>query len=297
VKNRLLCVAAAFAAASTFLAAGKAQALPSGPVHSRAGLQFEVASIKECKSTDPRPPSTNSPDRLSLGCWPLWRLISDAYGVFPLGKYDPGDFTPPPIEGPDWINRAGYSIDAKTERPQSAAMMLGPMMQALLEDRFHLRLRREIREVPVYFMSVAKDGLKVEATKEGTCNSVDPTDLAQSFKATSGGKPWCYLPRIARTAEKSVYDVAGVRLGVFFNKIMIPGRPVIDQTGLTAAYDIHLELENLVAGSSPPTGAASDPPGTSIVAAIRKQLGLQLDPGKGPHEFLVVEHVERPSEN
>jgi uncharacterized protein (TIGR03435 family) len=223
-------------------------------------------------------------------------LISDAYGVFPLGKDDPGDFIPPPIEGPAWINRAEYSIDAKTETPQSAAMMLGPMMQALLEDRFQLKLRREIREVPVYFMSIAKDGLKVEATKEGTCNSVDPTDLAQSFKAISGGKPWCNLPKIARTGEKNVYDVAGVRLGVFFNKIMIPGRPVIDQTGLTGAYDIHLELENLV-GSNAPIGAASDPPGTSIAVAIRKQLGLQLDPGKGPHEFLVVDHVKRPSGN
>ena len=257
---------------------------------------FEVASIKECKDGDQAPPSTSSPGRLSLSCWPLSRLISNAYGVFAGGKYDPMDFVPFPVEGPGWINSAKYSIDAKAETPASAAVMRGPMMQALLEERFQLKLRREVREVPVYYMTVAKDGLKVQPTREGACNPVDPTDLARSYDAPLDGKPWCSLPRITRTEQSSVYDVPGVRLDVFF-KLVNPRRPVIDRTGLTGAYDVRLEVESRVPAPPAPEGAASEPPGTSIVMAIRKQLGLELTPGKGPHEFLVVDRVERPSAN
>jgi uncharacterized protein (TIGR03435 family) len=257
---------------------------------------FEVASIKECKPGDQPPPSTSSPGRLSLACAQLSRLISNAYGVYATGTYDPMDFVPPPVEGPSWINSARYTIDAKAETPASAAMMRGPMMQSLLEERFQLKLRREIREVPVYFMTVARDGLKVQPTKEGTCNPVDPTDLSQSYDSPSGGKPWCTLPRNTRTAHSKIFDVPGVRLDVFF-KIVVPGRPVIDRTGLTGAYDVRLEVEDTIPGSPRPDGAAADPPGTSIVTTIRKQLGLELTPGKGPHEFLVVDRIERPSAN
>lgn len=257
---------------------------------------FEVASIKECKSTDNAPPSSNSPVRLSLGCWPLWRLISTAYGVFAKGTFDPTDSVPPRIDGPAWINSTRYTIDAKAENPTSPAMMRGPMMQSLLEDRFQLKLRREIREVPVYFMTVAKGGLKAPATKEGSCSLPDPTDLTRSYAEGDGPKPWCTLPRIERGVEKDVYDVPGVRLDVFF-KLVVPGRPVIDRTGETGLFDIHLELENVVPTAQPGDGAAPDPRGAVILAAIRKQLGLELTPGKGPHEFFVVDHVARPSAN
>jgi uncharacterized protein (TIGR03435 family) len=285
LKNQLLCVAAVFAVHSPAL---KAQ--DSRPT-------FEVASIKECKYTDRPPPSTNSPGRLSLACWPLWRLIADAYGVFATGKVDPMDFIPPRLEGPDWINSTRFSIDAKAEGPQSPAMMMGPMMQTLLESRFELKLRREIREVPAYIMTVAKGGSKLQPTQEGACTHVDPLDFAQSLKVAPGGKPWCVLPVIVRTSQSSVYDVRGVNLDAFF-KIVYPGRPVIDRTGLTGPFDIHLELQNTVPSAAPPDGgAATAPPDTSLVAAIGKQLGLRLDPGKGPHEFLVIDHVEKPTGN
>lgn len=66
------------------------------------------------------------------------------------------------------------------------------------------------------------------------------------------------------------------------------GRPVPDRTGLTGTTCPNAPL---------PDGGASAPPDLSIVPAIRKQLGLQLDPGKGPREFLVIDHVKRPSGN
>jgi uncharacterized protein (TIGR03435 family) len=83
-----------------------------------------------------------------------------------------------------------YSIEARAETPQSIAMMRGPMMQRLLEDRFHLKTHRETREVPVYIMTVSKDGPKLQPTRQGGCNQLDTSDLTQSLNIPPGGKPW-----------------------------------------------------------------------------------------------------------
>jgi len=257
--------------------------------------KFEVASIKECKPTDRHPPSTNSPGRLSLGCWQLKRLILQAYEVYAAGKVDPlNPYLPTiPMEGdPDWVSSTSYSIDAKAETPQSAAMMLGPMMQTLLEERFQLKIRRETREGPVYFLTVAKGGPKLQPSKEGTCTHIDPTDFAQP-PLPPGDKP-CAFTRGSRKGPIMVMDIYGVTLDVFARISHYGGRPVIDRTGLTGAFDIHLEHEPV-----PPSrdGAASDPQGESFLAALPEQLGLRLDPGKGPSEFLVIDHIERPTGN
>ena len=173
--------------------------------------KFEVVSIKECKANDPAPPSNSSPGRLSLGCWPLWRLIAEAYDTYASGKVDPLKLLfPRPLEAaPSWINSARYTIDAKAESPQSGAMMRGPMMQALLEDRFRLKIHRETREVSGYLMTVAKGGLKVKPTAEGSCISVDPTDFSQSGKPDPSGKPFCLAPQ-PRHGSFEVFDIHGI---------------------------------------------------------------------------------------
>lgn len=313
MKRQLVCVAAVFAAPSFFAAlqdqldpnwhaaALRAQELAPGQSASPVRPKFEVASVKECKATDTAPPSNPSPGRLSLACWPLWRLIADAYETFAAGRVDPlNPLVPLPLEGaPAWINSARYSIDAKTESPQSGAMMRGPMMQALLEERFQLKTHRETREISAYIMTVAKGGAKLHRTEEGSCNHVDPTDLTQSLKVMPGGKPWCLTPTTVRNGPLVVFDVRGMTLDVFSKLLHPDGRPVVDRTGLTGAFDIHLEWEPDASNSSTPdAGVASDPsPHSSAVIATREQLGLRLDPGKGPREFLVIDHIEKPSEN
>jgi uncharacterized protein (TIGR03435 family) len=265
-----------------------------------ARQKFEVASIKECKGADHPPPSTSSPGRLGLSCWPLMRLIQEAYETLASGNVDPRNPFPfAPIEGaPSWVNSARYSIDAKAEAPASGAMMRGPMMQALLEERFQLKTHREAREVPVYIMTLTKGGAKLQPTKEGACNQLDPTDLTQSMRIPPGGKPWCVVPPPVRNGTNWVWDVSGISLDVFSKLLNVGGRPVLDRTGVTGTFDIHLEWGgDDPNASSPDGGAASEPPNTSIVSAIRKQLGLQLDSGKGPREFLIIDHVERPSGN
>jgi uncharacterized protein (TIGR03435 family) len=255
--------------------------------------RFEVASVKECQNTDLMPPSTSTPGRLSLHCWQLSRIIREAYDAYASGKVNPLSPGLPttPIEGlPAWANSSTYLIEAKPESPQVGAMMRGPMMQALLEERFHLKIHRETREVAAYIMTVAKGGLKLQPTPEGSCIPLDPTDLAQP---QTGSKPWCAAPLILPRKGLFVLDVHGITLDVF-SKLLNPGRPVIDRTNLTGAYDIHLEWEpDLPAAATPQGAAVLDPGHSSAIEATRDQLGLRLDPGRGTREFLVIDHIEK----
>ncbi|SPF51300.1 exported hypothetical protein [Candidatus Sulfopaludibacter sp. SbA4] len=275
------------------------------PVFAQGGdtrPQFEVAAIRECIGTEPRAALNASPGRLSVPCFGLFRLIQDAYQIFADGT---GNFmnqptSPTPIEGfPNQMSSYRYSIDAKAGSAQGMGMMRGPMLQRLLEDRFHLKIHRETRELPVYLMTVAKDGPRLQVTKEDSCDPAETADAAQPLAAIPGGKPRCgVLTPPTRNGSHFVLDERGIRGEVFAKLLIIGGLPVIDRTGLSGTFDIHLEWDFTPPDPvSPESGAASEPHDTSIISNIRKQLGLQLSPGKGPREFLVIDHLERPSEN
>ncbi len=278
MRKRLFCVVAVLAAIS----AASAQDAP----------KFEVASVKECEAIKGQAlPSISSPGRLRLTCWPLTRLIAEAYETFADGKVDPlkAPYGIPPEGAPNWSNSAHYTIDAHAEGPQSGAMMRGPMMQALLEDRFRVKVHREAREISGYVMTVDKGGLKLKLTQESSCDRVDPTDLAQTVPAMP-----CGVPKMSSNGPLRVLDLRGVTLDVYSRLLRPDGRPVIDRTGLTGAYDIHLEWEPAAANSPDANGgAASDPsPHAPEIEAMRKQLGLRLDSGKGTREVLVIDRVE-----
>lgn len=278
----------------------RAQAAAQPAPGSQARPKFDVVSIKECNNNGPTPPSSTSPGRLTLGCWPLWRLINDAYETFADGKVDPlKSPIPMPLESaPEWVRSARYTIDAETEAKQSGAMMRGPMMQVVLEDRFQLKIHRETRDVPAYLMTVAKGGLKLKPTEEGSCNHADPTDFKISPKIPPGGKPWCLDPKMTKKGTLLIFDVHGMTLDVFARNLHPDGpqgRPVINRTGLTQPFDIHMEWEEDPDPQSPDGGVPRD--SGSAGEALRSQLGLRLDPGRGTRDFLVIDHVERPSSN
>ena len=176
-------------------------------------------------------------------------------------------------------------------------MMRGPMMRTLLEDRFQLKTHRETRDVAVYMMMVAKGGAKLRASTAESCTPLDPTNLAALPKPVAG-KPWCVITPPVRSGPMMVWDVRGISLEVFCQLLHPDGRHVIDKTGLTGTFDIHLEWSagNPATGRSE-GGAASEPEGRSLIGAIREQLGLQFSPGRGPQEFLIIDRVEKPSEN
>lgn len=261
--------------------------------------RFEVVSIKECADGRPPHPSTSSPGRMSLSCWPMWRLIGDAYDTFVTGAVDPlkQPVPPRPEGGPNWIGSAKYTIDAKAEGPETGAMMRGPMMQNVLEERFRLKVHSETSEVEGYVMTVDKRGLKLRRTEEGSCDHLDPTDLGQS-PTPANGKPWCVVPNITSRGPVTTLDIRGITLDGFA-KLLRPDRlPVVDRTGISGTFDIHLEweadLQNVEAPEDNSTSVSSH---MSAIQATREQLGLRLERGKGSRAFLVVDHLERPSGN
>jgi uncharacterized protein (TIGR03435 family) len=237
---------------------------------------------------DPPPAAKSSPGRLSLSCQPLPLLIQGAYDIFATGEVSPLNPNAPltPIEGqPDWVNFSKYTIDARADQPQSMPMMRGPMMRALLEERFRLKVHRESREVPVYALTVDKNGIgpSLRTTKDGVSATDEDMMTPRVF---THGEVWCGDGRVSRKENLTIYDVRGISLGVFAKYLRLD-RPVIDRTGLTGTFDIHLEWP-----PDPP-----DLPNQAAMSAIREMLGLRLVPQKGPREFLVVDHVEKPSGN
>jgi bla regulator protein BlaR1 len=260
-------------------------------------VTFEVASIRQCRD-DTSSEMHASPGWLGITCWPLRHLIEDAYEVFASGKFDPRYPLPyAPIEGiPDWVKSrsARYSIVAKAESPETQATMRGPMMQALLEDRFHLRIRSVTRDVPAYLMTVGERGPNLTVAKPGTCEFIDRTELSKT-KPDKPDIPFCIAAPPVRKGARLVYDVRGISLDVFAKTLRLD-RPVIDQTGLTGAFDIHLEWIDEEATPTLPDGIP-DLPNNNLVVSIRKQLGLRLVRGNGPQEILVIDHIDRPSDN
>jgi bla regulator protein blaR1 len=265
--------------------------------------RFEVASIK--------PTSQEGPDVQGLGdvrMLPGGRLLAEkvllryfiqnAYGVKPFQISG----------GPAWINSAHYDIDAKAEgNPNNSQMRL--MMQALLEDRFKLKLHHETKDRAVYELTAAKSGVKLQEPKEGSCISPDPNGPplppAPGQPIPCGRVLMMMSPSGARMQGGKVSMTELVR--VLSNVL---GRTVVDKTGFTATFDVHLEFtpdESLAGLPGPPPSPATPNDSTrpvpspdlhgTIFAATQEQLGLKLESAKGPVDVLIIDSVEKPSAN
>jgi len=168
------------------------------------------------------------------------------------------------------------------------------MMQTLLEDRFHLKIHTETREVPAYLLTVGKGGPKLPATKPGSCKLVDPTARGET---TPSDLPYCAVIPPVHTGKHWVWDVRGITMDVLAKRLRVD-LPVIDRTGLSGPFDIHLEYAYEESTSSLPDGLmVTDVPQNSIMMAMQDQLGLRLVRAKGPVEFLVMDHIEKASDN
>ncbi len=162
--------------------------------------------------------------------------------------------------GPAWINSETYEILAKAGDSAQDVQLL-PMLQSLLEDRFKLKVHREIRQRPVYTLTVARNGPKL-----------NPSDSSDGFLGRRGIRG----PITGRRAS-----MAGLAATLF----TLMGRKVLDRTGLTGFCDFTLEF-------APPDAVDSSLP--ALVTALQKQLGLRLEATNGPVEVLVVDHAEKP---
>ena len=201
----------------------------------------------------------------------------------------------PEIQGaPDWID-ARYSITAKAEGIASEGMMNGPMLKALLEDRFKLKTHSETKEVPVYDLTVAKGGLKAPRFAAGSCTPFDwNAPLPDQLQTQTRRR--C-IDRETRRGASVIVQLDAISIDAFIKFFLSRlDHPVIDKTGLTGLFDFHLEYAPEQA-STDGVAMPADTPGSYIFTAIRQQLGLKLTRAKGPGKFLVIDHIEQPSAN
>jgi uncharacterized protein (TIGR03435 family) len=232
---------------------------------------FEVSSIKPSPPGDTRPPLVGYPaGRLTTVNASLLFLIRFAYDL----REDQI------LNAPGWIASTSYDIEAKARNDvpfpsgTEGARQIRRMTQGLLADRFKLAAHQETRQEPVYRLTIDKGGVKMKATEN---------------------KPGPLTIRTGRLTGESVTIPALIKL------LTGPaGRPILDQTGLTARYDFELKYSpELTSGGAAvgPDATPPDPNAPSIFTAVREQLGLRLEPSRGTVEVLVIEHVENPSEN
>ncbi len=280
---------------------------------------FEVASIKLCEGGDLGGRGAGrgggagggpaaSPDRLTMNCQPLRNLIRAAYVTFVDGHLAPPGGRPPIEGGPSWVDSDRYQITAKAEGTPGQNMMRGPMLRALLEDRFKLKIRRETREVPVYNLTVAKNGPKLQPSPEGSCVAFGTFDPAKDLPSGQKLPTFCGGRMISRGRPVLTWQVPGGTLEDLARALGNDlDRIVINTSGLTGKFDFRMEfapdetttgLNSLQTADGPLIPPATDPArGPSIFTAIQEQLGLKLESAKGPREFLVIDRAEKPSGN
>ncbi len=255
---------------------------------------FEVASVKPNTSVSSGDFVRIHPGgTLDIQNVPLRGIIRTAYEVQDFQIAD----------GPGWMNRERYDIVAKAQSDFSFDEMTR-MLRTLLEDRFRLKVHRAKREGPVYELTLARSGLKIE--RNGNCVPRDPSQPLPSNVAGQKRVNYCGNVRggrqtldgegipIAAAADSGLASLSG-RLSA------IVGRTVIDKTGLTGRFDVHLQWsdEGLSArpGDAVEPNPSDDGNRPSLFTAVQEQLGLRLESAKGPVDVLVIDHVEKPDAN
>jgi uncharacterized protein (TIGR03435 family) len=243
------------------------------PQAETARPKFEVASIKP--NTEGGPGMTMRPSpggRLEVEDITVRQLIRIAWGI--LDSQISG--------GPGWIDSDHFDISAKAGK-NVAFEEMRPMLQSLLADRFGLVVQRKPKELPLYALVVAKGGIKFPQSRPGSCITPRPG------AAPPDGKPPVFCGDIQM--RRGRLDASGISMTQLV-KVLTDfgnlGRPVVEKTGLTGTFDIHLEFTN---------DEAVDPSIPSIFTALQEQLGLKLEAAKGPVDVLVIDRVERPAAN
>src|ERR1700722_12288368 len=240
---------------------------------SAASPSFEVASVKPSTPNDRVIGLFTYPGgRITATNYTLEMLLEEAYSVqrFQISG------------GPRWIGDDRFNVVAKPPASSKSSKSMPPyekappndeqllMLQTLLADRFHLQFHREIKEGPVYLLTVSNKELKLR-----------PAKSAEDF-------PWVGRPGGGGTVSGS--GIAGTNATMQLLATRLTGylrRPVLDQTGLKGAFDFEFDY---AADDNQPDVIAS------IFASVQG-LGLKLEAAKGPVETLVIDHAEKPSEN
>jgi uncharacterized protein (TIGR03435 family) len=288
---------------------GRAQSQTQNSAVAAPVFEYEVATIKLWKPPPGDAPGTirmgimNSSDAFTATGLTVKDLVQNAYDV---ASYQV-------TGGPDWFSTERLEIDAKMDSSVADALknlsaderklVRLKMLQTLLADRFKLVIHRETRELPIYTLVVGKNGSRLQEAK--------PEDVAPVVAAGRGG------PQMRVSAGAGGFTMTGKAItmeGLVANLSGNLHRTVLDKTGLTGKYDFTLkwlpdemaQMQGMGSGSAVPgvalNGSTAPASGGDAIfptlqVAVEEQLGLKLESGKGPAVIIVIDHVEKVSDN
>lgn len=314
---------------------------PTGTATATPAQEFEEASVRQCDPDNlPTAPEgargggANSfqmtPGRTHALCMTLATLIRTAYGYGPanLEFLNPGgrgrglnfnNVYGLGVEdgvrvrgGPDWVRKERFSIEAVAQGPSDPATMQGPMLRALLERRFQLKIHTETEQIPAFAITVDRRGLKIKPAQEESCDHAPaPTPGVPYFarprtfaEVRRGEKPTCGVspqrngPNFVFVAGGATLKQLAMALGGSLGAVQ-----VFDKTSVTDKFNFVLEFardENAPGDpniSAPLDTEPSDIPRAATIFTALEDLGLKLEPAKAPREFIVIDHAETLSPN
>ena len=292
------------------LAQQDGQAVPDWQVAAGGKMAFEVASVKPSPEGPFRPPNFPLDPGDSFVTIPTGELPRGRFSAsFPLIIYITFAYKiqPAPEQRramvshlPKWVTTDSFDIEARAPMSNATKDQMRLMMQSLLAERFHLAAHLETHTQSVLALVLAKPGKLgpnlVPHEKGPPCNSpaaVDKDGVAPPFCGTYAMflRP-NGLRRLA-SRDTTMALLAGAVQGEV-------ARPVVDHTGLSGRFDFKLEWVHETNAAGPVPGSplpADAPAGPTFLEALNDQLGLKLEAAKAPVPALVIDHVERPSEN
>jgi uncharacterized protein (TIGR03435 family) len=234
---------------------------------------FEVASVKVSQVPGVgegrgRGGLKTSPGSVTIQNMPLLAIVRWAYDV---KEYQ--------VDGPHWTENQGYDIFAKAAGPAKDPE-LQAMMRTLLAERFKLVIHREIRELPIYEMTIGRGGHKLKPS------------VSEGEPSIAGGR-----------GGRMVVNAERVSAGQFADVLSQPlNRPVLDKTGLKGGFDFTIDLMRYIpldtSGKPSIESTTEMDRDAIIITAVQEQLGLKLAPKRGPIEVILIDSADKiPAEN
>jgi len=206
------------------------------------------------------------------------------------------------VGAPEWLKATAYDIDLKATTPEPSATRVEQrmdrnrlMLQALLADRFKLKVHHETKDLPTYNLVVAESGTKLQPATPGDANNDGIKGPDGRIKGTRR-----MMMQMGGTQATGLAAQATPIADLAWLLSQQLGTPVVDRTGLTGSYAFNLQWST--GGSQPAKDGDTAPDAipassvSSLMDAIHEQLGLRLEPQQAPMDVLVIDHIERPQE-
>lgn len=271
--------------------------LLTAPLRAQNGPTFEVASVKPSPPDARRGPIGFGGERLTVTAWTLPEVMTLAYGQgLALYRFQISG-------GPDWLDRERFDITATIDEKSVAkapnSTLLLDMLKALLAERFKLAVREETKEAPIYLLTLAsRDGQLGPKLRRSTYPCPEP-----------GGPPPSPDPERQKNCMASIGYGTLTGRGMPMEQLALSianfygiGRLVVDRTGLSGRFDMDMEWAPMTQFRQP--GNLDPPPDfadrsvnalPTLFVALKEQLGLALEPGRGPVPSIVIERAEHPT--